>query len=162
VPPHKPLGAWEAGKSLKFSCRSVAVRPSRTRAAQNRRAEGIARGPAASDLRGAGRSSTRWEGLPGAPAQRTLAPGIRQMPATDSAVRDRRYSADATPHRPRAESPGAAGEEGARPDLPRCFLPAQPGGALRGGNGCFRFSANYNRTPGDGAQVRVDGVAPGT
>ena len=66
-------------------------------------------------------------------------PGIRQMPATDSAVRDRRYSADATPHRPRAESPGAAGEESARPDLPRCLLPAAPGGGLRGGNGCFRF-----------------------
>ena len=73
MPPHKPLGAWEAEKSLKFSCRSVAVRPSRTRAAQNRRAEGIARRPAASDLRGAGRSSTRWEGLPGAPAPPAVA-----------------------------------------------------------------------------------------
>ena len=73
-------------------------------------------------------------------------PGIRQMPATHSAVRDRRYSADATPHRPRAESPGASGEEGTRPDLPRCFLAAQPGGGLRGGNRCFLFPTNYNRT----------------
>ena len=81
-------------------------------------------------------------------------PGIRQMPATDSAVRDRRYSADATPHRPRAESPGAAGEEGARPDLPRCLLPAAPGGGLRGGNGCFRFPTNLNHTPDARAGAR--------